>query len=149
MAQDEILQNGSLPFEEEKSNFDIVEWIFRILRHWYLFVIGASIALSLAYLKNRRVIERYLTTGTMIIKESSGGGYGSASIMQGFGVGAGYTNVNNQLIILGSYDLIARTVDSLPFMNVEYITKGRFKTRNIYHNTPLFCCFYAYILSFY
>ena len=137
MAQDEILQNGSLPFEEEKSNFDIVEWIFRILRHWYLFVIGASIALSLAYLKNRRVIERYLTTGTMIIKESSGGGYGSASIMQGFGVGAGYTNVNNQLIILGSYDLIARTVDSLPFMNVEYITKGRFKTRNIYHNTPI------------
>ena len=78
MAQEEMLQNGGLPFEEEKSNFDIVEWIIRILRHWYLFVIGASIAFSLAYLKNRRVIERYLTTGTMIIKESSGGGYGSA-----------------------------------------------------------------------
>jgi capsular exopolysaccharide synthesis family protein len=137
MAQDEIVQNGVTPFEEEKSNFDIVEWIFRILHYWYLFVIAGAIALSLAYLKNRRVIERYLTTGTMIIKESSGNGYGSASIMQGFGVGAGYTNVNNQLIILGSYDLIARTVDSLPFLNVEYITKGRFKTRNIYRNSPI------------
>ena len=135
--QDEILQNGMMPMEEENSNFDIMEWVVRILSHWYLFVIAAVIAFSLAYLKNRRVIERYLTTGTMIIKESSGGGYGSASIMQGFGVGAGYTNVNNQLIILGSYDLIARTVDSLPFMNVEYITKGRFKTRNIYRNTPI------------
>ena len=105
--QDEILQNGMMPSEEENSNFDIMEWVVRILRHWYLFVIAAVIAFSLAYLKNRRVIERYLTTGTMIIKESSGGGYGSASIMQGFGVGAGYTNVTNQLIILGSYDLIA------------------------------------------
>ena len=138
MTQDEILQNGAMPLEEENSNFDIMEWVVRIIRHWYLFAIAAAIALSLAYLKNRRVIERYLTTGTMIIKESSGGGgYGSSAIMQGFAVGAGYTNVNNQLIILGSYDLIARAVDSLPFMNVEYISKGRFKTRNIYHNTPI------------
>ena len=137
MTQDEILQNGVMPIEDENSNFDLMEWVVRIIRHWYLFVIAAVIAFSLAYLKNKRVIERYLTTGTMIIKESSGGGYGSASIMQGVGVGAGYTNVNNQLIILGSYDLIARTVDSLPFMNVEYITKGRFKTRNIYRNSPI------------
>ena len=76
--QDEILQNGMMPMEEENSNFDIMEWVVRILSHWYLFVIAAVIAFSLAYLKNRRVIERYLTTGTMIIKESSGGGYGSA-----------------------------------------------------------------------
>ena len=137
MTQDEILQNGVMPIEEENSNFDLMEWVVRIIRHWYLFLIAAVIAFSLAYLKNKRVIEQYLTTGTMIIKESSGGGYGSASIMQGFGVGAGYTNVNNQLIILGSYDLIARTVDSLSFMNVEYITKGRFKTRNIYRNSPI------------
>ena len=137
MAQEEILQNGAMPVEEENSNFDLMEWVVRIIRHWYLFVIAAIIALSLAYLKNKRVIERYLTTGTMIIKESSSGGYGTSSLMQGFGVGAGYTNVNNQLIILGSYDLIARTVDSLSFMNVEYITKGRFKTRNIYRNSPI------------
>ena len=137
MAQEEVLQNGMMPVEEENSNFDLMEWVIRILHHWYLFVIAAVIAFSLAYLKNKRVIERYLTTGTMIIKESGGSGYGSASIMQGFGVGAGYTNVNNQLIIIGSYDLIARTVDSLSFMNVEYITKGRFKTRNIYRNSPI------------
>ena len=137
MTQEEILQNGMMPMEEENSNFDLMEWVIRILHHWYLFAIAAVIAFSWAYLKNKRVIERYLTTGTMIIKESGGSGYGSASIMQGFGVGAGYTNVNNQLIIIGSYDLIGRTVDSLSFMNVEYITKGRFKTRNIYRNTPI------------
>ena len=138
MTQEEMIQNGMMPFEEEKSNFNLMEWVIRILRHWYLFAIAVAIALSLAYLKNRRVIEQYLTTGTMIIKETSNNpGYGTSALMQGFGVGAGYTNVNNQLIILGSYDLISRTVDSLSFMNVEYITKGRFKTRNIYRNTPI------------
>ncbi len=135
--QEENLQNGNVFIEEEKSDFDIVEWIFRILHYWYLFVIAGVIAFSLAYLKNKKVIESYLTTGTLIIKDASGGGYGAQSLMQGFGVDAGYRNVNNQLIILRSYDLIQRTVDSLPFLNVEYITKGRFKTRNIYKQTPI------------
>ena len=71
MTQDEILQNGVMPIEEENSNFDLMEWVVRIIRHWYLFLIAAVIAFSLAYLKNKRVIEQYLTTGTMIIKESS------------------------------------------------------------------------------
>jgi hypothetical protein len=141
LQQQATQQAQSLPqaplIEEDSSGIDIIEWVFRILHHWYLFVIAGIIAFSLAYLKNRKVMETYLTTGTMIIQESSGGGYGSSALMQGFGMEAGYRNVNNQLIILGSYDLISRTVDSLPFMNVEYITKGRFKTRNIYRNTPI------------
>lgn len=135
--ENNTIQNGLL-VDEERSSFNLMEWIFRILHYWYLFLIAGAIAFSLAYLKNKRVIETYLTTATLIINEYMGRGYGgSSSLMQGFGVDAGYKNVNNQMILLGSYDLIARTVDSLPFMNVEYITQGRFKTRNIYKATPI------------
>lgn len=135
--QEENIQNGNNIIDEQLSNFDAWEWFYRILHYWYLFVIAAVIAFSLAYLKNKKVIDTYLTTGTLIIKDAQNANYGAQSLMQGFGVDAGYRNVNNQLIILGSYDLIQRTVDSLPFMNVEYITKGRFKTRNIYRQTPI------------
>ena len=122
--------------EEEGSNFDIKEWLFRILHYWYLFVIGAVIALGLAYLANRKWIPAYISSGTIIIKEY--GSYaGSQALLNGFGVDAGYKNVNNQVIMLGSYDLMCRVVDSLPFMHVDYITQGRFKTRNIYRQTPL------------
>ena len=72
--------------EEESSGIDILEWVFKIINHWYLFVIAAMIAFSLAYLKNRKVMETYLTTGTMIIQESSSGGYGNSALMQGFGM---------------------------------------------------------------
>ena len=89
MAQNDVQPQVVMPFEAEKSNFDIMEWVLRIIRHWYLFVIAGVIAFSLAYLKNKSVIERYLTTGTMIIQESGGGGYGAQSLMHGFGVEAG------------------------------------------------------------
>ena len=45
--------------EEDSSGIDILEWVFRIIDHWYLFVIAAIIAFSLAYLKNRKVMETY------------------------------------------------------------------------------------------
>ena len=128
------------PFQEgdgeNANNFNLVEWLFIFLHYWYLFVIAIAIALGFAMLKNRKWIPSYYTQGTLVIKESGTYG-GTSALMQGFGVEAGYKNVNNQVIMLGSYDLMCRVVDSLPFFNVEYITQGRFKTRNLYTNTPI------------
>ncbi len=118
-------------------NFNPLEWLFTFLHYWYLFVIALVIALGLAMLKNRRWIPTYYSQGTIVIKESGTYGGSASALMQGFGVDAGYKNVNNQMIMLGSYDLMSRVVDSLPFMNVEYITQGRFKTRQLYRQTPI------------
>lgn len=118
-------------------NFNPLEWLFTFLHYWYLFVIALVIALGLAMLKNRRWIPTYYSQGTIVIKESGTYGGSASALMSGFGVDAGYKNVNNQMIMLGSYDLMCRVVDSLPFLNVEYITQGRFKTRQLYRQTPI------------
>lgn len=123
--------------EEEGGGFNIMEWVMLCLHYWYLFVIGIAIALGIAMLKNRKWLPAYYSQGTIIIKESGYYSGANASLMQGFGVDAGYKNVNNQVIMLGSYDLMRRVVDSLPFMQTEYITQGRFKSRNLYHSTPV------------
>lgn len=122
--------------EEESSSFNLLEWVFKILQYWYLFLVGLVIALGFAYLKNRKWIAQYESSGTLIIKEGSFNA--SQTLMNGFGVDAGYKNVNNQVIMLTSYDLMCRVVDSLPYLNVEYITQGTFKTRNIYRNSPIY-----------
>ena len=122
--------------EDGNSNFNPIEWLFTFMHYWYLFVIAISIALGLAMLKNRRWLPTYYSQGTLVIKESSTYG-GNSALMRGFGVDAGYKNVNNQMVMLGSYDLMCRVVDSLPFMHTEYITQGRFKTRNLYRRTPI------------
>lgn len=123
--------------DDEQSSFDAKEWLFKILHYWYLFLIGAVIAMGAAYLQNRKWLPQYVSTGTIIIKEYGNSYSGSQALMQGFGVDAGYKNVNNQVIMLSSYDLMSRVVDSLPFMRVDYVTQGRFKTRNLYNLTPI------------
>ena len=123
--------------DENEVKFNPLEWLFTFLHYWYLFVIALVIALGLAMLKNRRWIPTYYSQGTIVIKESGTYGGSASALMSGFGVDAGYKNVNNQMIMLGSYDLMSRVVDSLPFLNVEYITQGRFKTRQLYRQTPI------------
>ena len=123
--------------DDNAISFNPLEWFLTFLHYWYLFVIALAIALGMAMLKNRRWIPTYFSQGTIVIKENTGYGGANFALMQGFGVDMGYKNVNNQMIMLGSYDLTSRVVDSLPFLNVEYITQGRFKTRQLYRQTPI------------
>lgn len=122
--------------EDEESGFDIMEWVLHILHHWYLFVIGIIITLGLAYLQNRKWLPTYKSAGTMIIEEYRTSS-STQALMQGFGVQSGYKNVNNQVIMLGANDLISRVVDSLPKLNVDYISMGNFKVRNLYSTSPI------------
>lgn len=129
---DNINQN----FTEEESSFDFQKWLHLFIKNWYLFLIFIPAFLIGGYLKNRSWMPIYQSVGTIIINENK---YRSATqnFMQGFGLEDAYQSVNNQVIILNSYDLIGKVVDSLPFMKVDYLTVGRFKTRNLYKTTPI------------
>ncbi|MDP4239616.1 MAG: polysaccharide biosynthesis tyrosine autokinase [Bacteroidota bacterium] len=130
--------NYDQPFnDEEESGFDIMEWVSYFLHHWYLFVIGIILSLGLAYLSNRSWLPTFQTAGTVMIEDNRASQNGSQALMQGFTVQSGYKNVNNQVIMLGSYDLVCKVVDSLPYLKVDYISKGSFITRNLYKTSPI------------
>ena len=120
--------------EEEESSFNILEWIFKFLRYWYLFVVALVLSLGLAYLKNRSWEPEYYTEAKVIIESSNVDN--AYNFMQGFGRGMDYINTNNQLLILGSYDLINRTVQDLPF-GVDFYTRGHFRTNSLYGREPI------------
>ena len=57
--------------------------------------------------------------------------------MQGFGLQKGYRNVNNQIVMFSSQDLIEKVVKRMPQLAVDYYAKGRFKTSNLYKISPI------------
>lgn len=124
-------------FQDEESSFNIMEWVTLFVSHWYLFAIGLVVALSLSYLQNRKWLPEYKTSGTVLIDESRSTMNSAQVLMQGFGIQESYRNVSNQVIMIGSNDLLGRVVDSLPNLQLEYISKGRFKTRNLYDWAPI------------
>ncbi|MDR1679297.1 MAG: polysaccharide biosynthesis tyrosine autokinase [Prevotellaceae bacterium] len=123
--------------DENSSSFNIVEWAIKFFRYWYLFVICVAIALAAAYLKNRTWQPAYQTSAQVMIDEGRGNQYqGSMNMMKGFGVQAGLRNVNNQIVLFGSYDLVRKVIKELPF-TVDCYSRGRFKTNNLYKINPI------------
>lgn len=119
--------------DDDSSSFNVMEWVVRFLRNWYLFVAGAVIALGIAYFQNRSWVPSYVTETKIVIEDNSANQY---NFMQGFGVNNGARNSNNQLLLLGSFDLIRQTLDKLPF-GVDYYMRGRFKTNSLYGREPI------------
>ncbi len=120
--------------DEEESSFNIMEWVKLILKYWYLFVIGMLLALGFAYLRNRTWQPNYYSEAKLIIESSSDNS--QYSFMQGFSGGANWMAANNQLFIIGSYDLVNRVIHKLPF-DIDYYRRGRFKTNSLYGREPV------------
>ena len=118
------------------STSDIITWVMRFVRYWYLFVISFSIAFYITNRENKKWVPTYQTRAMVMIEEGRGSGYGMGAAMQGFGVQAGYRNVNNQIIMFGSHDLVGKVIDKLPF-TIDTYTKGKFKETNLYKQEPV------------
>lgn len=116
-----------------KFSFDFVLWFYRILKYWYLFVISLSLFLGYAYLKNKSWTP-YYRSGAVLMMEARGN---NGVAMGTVNLGSMVRNTTNQQMILNSYDMVVRTVSRLPQMRVDYFTKTKFKTNNLYGHTPI------------
>jgi len=136
MAENYAEPKNNVAFEEE-SSFDIMKWVILILRHWYLFIISVGVAIGWAHFSNRSWTPSYKTAAKFIIQDNARMGAGDASsVMQGFNIQNAYRNVNNQLIMFSSVDLTKKAVERMK-LDVDYYTKGRFKTDNLYKRSPI------------
>ena len=118
---------------KEEQSVDIKQLVFLFLNHWYLFLIGAVVALAVGYVINRYTPNMYQTSGTVLIKDSYSG-YDATAIMTN-GSFNGYQSVDNETAILKSYMLTDRAVRK---MNIEvtYMEKGRVASTELYQTSP-------------
>ncbi|GAB6012669.1 exopolysaccharide transport family protein [Viscerimonas tarda] len=127
------------PYLEEvqantRFSFDFILWFYRILKYWYLFVISLIVFLGYAYIKNKSWKPSYITSAVLMI-ESRGSNIGLNNNAVNFG--SIVRNSVNQKMMLTSHDMIARTVAKLPQLRINYFTKTKFRTENLYGYTPV------------
>ncbi|MEZ5053151.1 MAG: Wzz/FepE/Etk N-terminal domain-containing protein, partial [Chitinophagales bacterium] len=122
--------------DNELSVREIVE---KYTRYWYLFVLGALIAIGLAFIYLRYTTVSYLSTGTVIIKdEKSGGGPEELAAFSGLGGFLSKFNNNkieNEIAIFKSKRIIKEVVMALD-LNILYESIGTIKTTELYEYKP-------------
>jgi capsular exopolysaccharide synthesis family protein len=142
MNNPKINQGNAVYYRNAPDNaLDAEKIIRKVLSNWYWFAIALLIALAAAYLHNRYTVPLYEVRSTMLISEDKTNSplaalYGSREgKFEGMQLMNNRENIYNQMAILGSTPIIARTLDELDF-SVSYYRLGKGKDTEIYKDVP-------------
>lgn len=131
----------NIPPIEEQSSIDIKKWLVKILSNWYIFMVSVIIFIVGCYYLNRTIDPLYKSSSTVLIEEfKQRQMIGAQSVMQDFGVNI-YHNVNNQIVLLSSYSMVKRAVDTLS-LDVDYYYEEKFRQYPYYRNAPITATFF-------
>ncbi len=104
---------------------------------WYFFLIALILTISGAYFYGSNFIPTYrVSTSILIEEENKGFSLKDNQLLEGFGLGQGMKNLDNQVMILSSRTLIAKTLDALN-LYYDYYHKGLFNSISYYPNSPI------------
>ena len=113
---------------------DIVKILTNYLRYWYLFLIGGAICIALAFLYLRyEVTPEYYVGGKILLndKENAGGSASGLESLSNMGLIKMSKNIQDEIGVLQSYDLMETTVKELG-LSVGYFIEGRFSEVEVY-----------------
>ena len=131
MANEELFPLRS----EQPEGKDVKRILLQYTRYWYLFLLGATLALGTAFLYLRYyAVPQYRVYSTLLIKDDkSGSGVSSAEALSDLSTFKSTRNINNETQVLTSKSLMTRVINELN-LYANYYVKGRIKDVELYGN---------------
>ncbi|MCU4165545.1 GumC family protein [Carboxylicivirga caseinilyticus] len=129
-----MVQNQTNNNQSSGFNFDTKHFLFDLLHYWWLFAITVPLSIAIVYTAHRYIQPTYRASISLLIEEK-GEKMPTGNMMEGFGLTPGQQNIENQMAVLTSWDVIKETVDQLDF-HLSYFIQGRMKHTEVYHDEP-------------
>jgi tyrosine-protein kinase Etk/Wzc len=120
---------------ELEKKIDIKELIGRILAYLPYYLVSIIVALSIAFIINRYSTPVYLIKSSILIKDGKQKLDGSEQFLQGLQLLSSSKNLENELIILKSRDLVKSVSNELG-LGITYFIKGEIVTSQQYPYGP-------------
>lgn len=116
-----------------KSTMRIKDFLYLCLVNWYWFVISVAVCMSVAYVMYRKATPIYKKSAAFLIKTDSRGRSVSnnMAMFEDLGINAGGSNMDDEIAILRSPDLMRDVVRKLN-LQTSYIVDGKFRSRPLY-----------------
>lgn len=126
----------------EDDTIDLKKIIFRFIHNWYWFLISIVVFFGMAFMYNMYKAPLYKIYSTLLVEEGNvnsvfgtGRGSDAGGLFQGLGVINSMRNINNQMEVLHSTPIIAKTLSELNF-EVSYYLTGPLSATEIYDKVP-------------
>ena len=124
-----------------KESLGSSNFLHTAIRHWWLFALSFIFCFGILFLYLRKTLPSYIVSSTVLVDDHSlsfaGIGNSKGNSMRKSMIGGGDVNVFNEIEILASENLAAKTVDALD-INCRYYEKtGFLKKEDHYGTSPI------------
>jgi tyrosine-protein kinase Etk/Wzc len=137
MSNDILIQSGPQKMRpHQEDEIDLKKIYTHVVSNWHFFLISLIVALICAFIFTTYTIPTYRVSATLMInEEKKAASLGNDQLLEGFGLGGGTKNLDNQIMVLTSKTLIGRALDELHF-DIEYYNRKLFNKIVLYPNCP-------------
>ena len=122
--------------KKEAPGLTIKDLYYKYIRFLPFFVLSAALALLSAYLYLRYTEPVYKSVGSLLLKEDKGGESSTDRFQQLF-VLDNSININNEIELLKSKELMERVVNKLN-LSFSFTAKGKIRNSQLYNEVPFF-----------
>lgn len=123
------------PNQQDSHSLNMKDFLRKILRYWYYYLITAVILGGIAALYLKFANPVYLVSTSLLVQDNEAGTPETQILLQEIYPQAGAKNLENEIGLIQSYNLIHETVKALDF-EVSYFKKDMFGIREQYHSAP-------------
>lgn len=136
MKEQEILNRATA--EVDGGELDIRQMVYIFISKWYLFTISVVILLVAGYLYLKTQTPIYESKASVLIKMEQNAPE-ELFLLQDMGFSMGKNNIDNEIGVFKSPDLIARIVTSLElYTTYRYSSRFGFHSPELYKNSPIY-----------
>lgn len=120
----------------KQQEIDLSEIIYNYTRHWKWFLVSLGICLAIGFIIILTSQREYSTSLSVLLNEEQAKSNSSDLMnLEAMGLLSTTNNIENEIAIFSSLDLISQVVDSLN-MQTSYLTRRGFRTIEIYKKRP-------------
>ena len=135
--KDSILLNDENVQPQINAGFDPLTVLKILGRNWYWFLFCIVVGLFSARFLLSHTLPVYNTSATVLINETEDRPLvDNSELLQGLGLPGGMQNLENQIMIVKSRDLVEETLEELPF-DIDFYFKTFRNNLSIYPEMPL------------
>jgi len=133
--------NNNINIVKSEDEMDLKKALARYIDYWKLYIMSFIICILAGYLFIRYSTPMYETSAKLLIQNDQDQESSSSSSFLSFGGGFGTNNIDNEIIVLTTRDLLEKVVTAMN-LNVSYYQKSSIRVSELYDKTPFTAKFF-------
>lgn len=114
---------------------DILDVFYQVTNYWLLFAFSMVAAMAIAFAYVRYTERVYKVSTSIMLRDEQSRIEGMESLFKDLGIGTGKKNLENEIEVLKSHQIVQKAIENLDF-GVFYYAEGNIRTTEIYKENP-------------